>query len=440
MIENRDSAGATIRPARTLFRGLPLLCALGCNRAPEVQLDEPRAVSATTSVGVAPMFTVSQNGAEAVAWVSAPGGGTDGRLYISVAEGAPVELRDSLGPVQAHGEAPPKIAYGPDGALNAVYEVGKLVPGQRYPLTALRFTRSTDGGRTWSAPVSVTTDGDFGAHNFHSFYAAPDSTLYASWLDGSTGKSAAFITSSRDGGRTWSAARRASVGEACPCCRTAIAAARNGTVYLAWRNVYAGNLRDIVVARSDDRGQTWSEPVRVHADQWVFDGCPHAGPALQVDAQDRLHVAWWTGRPKAAGVYYARSSDGGRTFGEPVALGIAEFSQPAHAQLGLAGAGTVVAAWDDGTRKSPQVVLRVSRDGGATFGPAQAASAPGRAAGFPVLAVYGERLAVAWSEQSPEAAARENDAMEHAEHDQSAVMGLHAVGDAQVLMRRGTLR
>ena len=65
------------------------------------------------------MFALSPTGKRAVAWVSAPGGGTDGRLYVSTG-GAPSELRDSLGPIEPHGEAPPKMAYGPDGTLYAL--------------------------------------------------------------------------------------------------------------------------------------------------------------------------------------------------------------------------------------------------------------------------------------------------------------------------------
>ena len=233
---------------------------------------------------------------------------------------------------------------------------------------------------------------------------------------------------------------RADAGEACPCCRTAIATSPDGkTAYLAWRGVLPGNIRDVVVARSEDGGRTWGAPVRVHADGWVFDGCPHAGPALQVDSAGRVHVAWWTGKEGAAGVFYARSDDGARTFGAPVPLGVAPFSRPAHAQLALGPGGAVVAAWDDGTVKVPRVVMRVSRDGGASFAPAVALSAAGRAAGYPVvgLARDGRQVTVAWSEQSAEAAAH---AAGHPDmKDPKAVQKLHPVGDAQVLVRRGSL-
>ena len=418
-----------------------LICAAACRPESRVTLAEARPVSTRTSVGAAPMVAVSAGGPRATAWVSAPGGGSDGRLYVAVDSGtgataAPVELSDPLGPIEAHGEAPPKLAYGADGSLYALYVVGKEVPGRRFPLSALRFTRSADGGRTWTAPASVTDAAEFGSYNFHAMLVAPDGAVYVAWLDGRNGKSAAYVTHSTDGGRSWAPNTRMGAGEACPCCRTALAAGANGVVYAAWRNVAPGNVRDVVVARSSDGGRTWGDAVPVHADNWVFDGCPHAGPALQVDARGRLHATWWTGRPSAAGVYYAYSDDGGRTFSEPEAMGTAGFSRPAHVQLALGDSGRVVAAWDDGTVKLPRVLLRVSRDGGASWGAAEAVSAEGRVATFPVLAVSGRRLTVLWSDESPSDA--EHEAQGHPNmKDPNARMGLPRVGQRRVVARDG---
>lgn len=429
-----------IPKSRARWSALALaLSVAACGRGAAVQFSEPHVVSAPTTVGAAPMFAIAPDGRQATAWISAPHGGTDGRLYVSTGDTL-AELRDSLGPIEPHGEAPPKIAYAPDGSLAALYVVGRVAPGRRFPLGALRFARSADGGRTWSAPVTVTDDSVFGSHNFHALHVARDGTIYVAWLDGRSGTSAAYITRSDDGGRTWARNRPIAPGqEACPCCRTAIATAAGGTVYAAWRAVLPGSIRDIVVARSTDRGETWSAPVRVHADDWVIDACPHAGPALAADDRGHLHVAWWTGKEGAAGAYYARSDDGGRTFGNVVPLGTAQFSRPAHVQLALGDSGLVMVAWDDGTLQTPRIALRVSRDGGAHFAPAQMVSAEGRAASFPVLGVTGHQVTLAWTEQSPEAARAAEDARPDMT-DPHAVMGLPAVGESRVVVRTGAVQ
>lgn len=411
----------------------------GCGDHDKIQLSEPRTVSAPTSVGTAPMFAVSETGTQATAWISAPGGGSDGRLYVSVGGAPPSELRDSLGPIEAHGEAPPKIAYASDGSLAALYVVGKVAPGKRFPLGALRFARSPDGGKSWEAPVTVTDDSVFGAHNFHALHVARDGTIYAAWLDGRSGESHAFATRSEDGGKTWAPNHPISTGEACPCCRTALATAPGGVVYAAWRAVLPGNVREIVVARSNDRGSTWSTPVRVQTDNWQVDACPHAGPALAVDSKERLHVTWWSGKEGGAGVFYARSDDGGKSFQHVAPLGTAEFSQPAHVQLAIGDSGLVAVAWDDGTLQTPRIALRISRDGGDDFAPARYISAQGRAASFPVLAVNGNELTVAWTEQSADYA--HTVAAAHPDmKDPHASMGLEQVGESEVLVRSGEIR
>jgi len=207
---------------------------------------------------------------------------------------------------------------------------------------------------------------------------------------------------------------------------------------MAWRHVYPGSVRDIVVARSNDQGATWSEPVRVQADDWKFDACPHAGPAIATDANGTLHVTWWTGKEGSAGVYYARSTGGGKTFAPALALGVAKYSRPAHAQLALGANNRVIVAWDDGTKEIPRVVVRVSSDGGSHFADPAAVSDAGRAASFPVLSVSGDSLAIAWSEvsaESPTAAATVA-----AKANRKAAKGLEAVGDAKVFVRRGVLQ
>jgi hypothetical protein len=427
----RVNALAVIGTAATLLAG--------CGGHEKIQLSESRMVSAPTSVGAAPMFAVSDSGKQAMAWVSAPEGGSDGRLYVSVGGGPPSELRDSLGPIEPHGEAPPKIAYASDGSLDALYVVGKVAPGKRFPLGALRFARSPDGGKTWEQPVTITDDSAFGSHNFHALHIARDGTIYAAWLDGRSGKSHAFATRSEDGGKTWAPNHPISTGEACPCCRTALATAPGGVVYAAWRAVLPGNIREIVVARSNDRGSTWSTPVRVQTDNWQVDACPHAGPALAVDSNERLHVTWWSGKEGAAGVFYARSDDGGKSFTNVTPLGTEEFSQPAHVQLAIGDSGTVAVAWDDGTLQTPRIALRVSRDGGGRFAPLRYISAEGRAASFPVLAMNGSELTVAWTEQSADYARTVATARPNMK-DPHASMGLEKVGESQVLVRSGELR
>lgn len=416
-----------------------LLALVACG-APAPEFGEAVVVSAATGVGAAPMYAVAPDGREAIAWVSAEDAGTDGRLYVRVDGGDSSHstvLADPLGPIEPHGEAPPKLAWSPDGSLHALYVVAKVVPGRRFPVSALRHVRSTDGGATWSDPRTVTDDTlVFGSHNFHALHAAADGSVIAAWLDGRTGQSAAFLSRSTDGGQSWGANQRLGTGEACPCCRTAIASAADGSVWVAWRAVLPGSIRDIVVARSTDGGATFSAPERVHADDWVFEACPHAGPSLVTDRDGRPHIAWWTGREGRSGVWYARAGDDGR-FGEPIALSEMGAMRPVHVQLAMEG-DVVAAAWDDATAAVPRVMVRVSRDGGRRFGAPVTLSAAGEAALFPVIGLAQGRLTVAWTQKAADVHHHDEAAMPDMS-DAGAVKGLNAVGQAAVIVRRADL-
>ncbi|HEY7233301.1 MAG TPA: sialidase family protein [Gemmatimonadaceae bacterium] len=409
-----------------------------------------KVLTSPTGGGAAPVFAVSPSGNLALAWVSAPNGGSDGRLYVrsDAAQpdtSRPVELRDPLGSLSIYGEVPPKVAFAPNGALYAAYIVTKLVPGKRWPQNALRFAVSRDGGAHWDTPTTVTGDSVFGSYDDHALHVAPDGTIYLSWLAmASDDTSHAYFSRSADGGKTWSKPAVIDQDRACPCCRTTMASGPDGALYVAWRKRFAapgGEERDIVVAKSTDKGVSWNAPVRVHADAWKVNYCPDAGPSVKVGRDGTVHVAWWTGKEGSAGTQYARSGDGGRTFSAPVALGLAQYSRAAHIQVTL-GSGIdsslVVATWDDGTRRVPQVVTRISRDAGRTFGPAITVSDSQHEAGYPVVAVRGDTIVVAWQERTLAAAAAESASLAKKDTLDPATY-VNNVGALQVVTRRGVI-
>jgi hypothetical protein len=422
------------------------LLVTACGARPKVaplELAPAQVISQETENGATPMFLATPSGARVVAWVSAPDGGPDGSLNLSVTPAGAARplptstVRDPLGAIEAHGEAPPRLAADSAGAISVLYAVGKEVPGQRFPVSAMRFIRSTDQGRTWSEPITVNDGHEFGSHNFHALTVAPNGSLLATWLDAREGHSGVWMSRSSDGGRSWEANRPIYSDPTCPCCRTSVAVAADSTIYVAWRAILVGDVRDVVVTRSTDGGQTWAPPVRPRPDGWVYPGCPHAGPSLQVDAHGQVHVAWWTGKEGEAGVYYARSDDKGETFtAQPIATG--DRARPAHAQLALAPAGGVYVVWDDGLSDMPRILARRSEDNGRSFGRESVLSDPGVAASFPVVAVYGDSVAVAWG-QTTAAEHRAQMAARVDMSDPKAIQQLPRVGQSEILLRAGRL-
>ena len=372
---------------------LTLALLVGCaDRVPDAALADDAGGLPADASGLA---LASLPTGDAVAWVDSLR-----RLVVRPADGgAPVVVAGD--DVSSHTQAGPRLARAvpdgvaaSDGGLVVAYVVEQAVEGRRFPASDLRVARSDDGGRTWSVPVQPYADPGFATgHTFHSLAAGPDGTVVVAWLDGtardrarqqtagaghavpvhlvhegedhSAGRGGAadpgtqlVVAHSTDGGRTFATPATVASGT-CQCCRTALAVAPDGAVYAAWRHIFDGGERDMAVARSDDGGATWGAPVRVHRDGWAIDGCPHSGPAVTVDAEGTVHVAWSTGAPGRTGVWHAASADRGATFGMPQPLA-------APAPLGQVRAATVdghaVLAFENTATRTVSVVRAGARD------------------------------------------------------------------------------
>jgi hypothetical protein len=386
----------------------------GCGRS-----RSPIGAPATVASGVSsPTLARAADGSVIVAWI-----GGDGNVYVARRTpdggfGEPVRANDVSGEAAPHEQAPSQTAVGPNGEVYVVWQTRVPIAGRRFPASDLRLARSTDGGGTFE-PAHTVND-DAGAtptsHTFHDLYVAEDGTVYASWIDGRTTESArrdqphhggahdqgplgpeVRVARSADGGRTFSASVVVD-RDACPCCRTSLARAPDGALYVAWRKIFAHDVRDVVVARSRDGGASFEAPVRVYADNWVYPGCPHAGPSLAVDDAGTVHVVWYTGAQGRAGLYLATSRDAGETFGEPVPLndGVAPVS---HARLAPADGGVWI-AWEDRgasggrvrlSRCGPDGKVRASGD----LGDGRAPAVAGGPAGPAVAWLLGDTLRVA---------------------------------------------
>jgi hypothetical protein len=361
-----------------------------------------------------------------VAWIAAEGGASNVFLARVEPDGgmeASVRVNDRPGDAAPHEQAPAQVAAGPDGAVYVLWQNNVKVPGRRFPASDLRFARSAYGGRTFSPAITVNDDagGVPSSHTFHDLAVAPDGTVWVSWID-SRAKDAARaarprsaapaaagghghkhmgdddlppseirIAKSTDGGRTFGPGMVVDTAP-CPCCRTSLAFGADGSVYLAWRKEYGGDVRDVVVARLGTGEAAFSAPVRVHADAWVFPACPHSGPSLAVDARGRVHVGWYTGREGRQGLWYARSDDLGRTFGVPVALVTGEDVPPSQVALSARGAD-VLAAWDDRPAEGRRIALaRIGADG-------EMVRMEGGAGRIPSMEARGDGALVAWHDR-----------------------------------------
>ena len=127
-----------------------------------------------------------------------------------------------------------------------------------------------------------------------------------------------------------------------------IAADADGTLHVVYA-IPLNEQRGIYHTRSDDGGETWSPSHQVFdaaAAEWVVADYPR----LAMDEQGTLHAVWvrspLPGSGPPEGIFHARSDDGGDTWSEPERIGLGAYARP---QLAASSNGEVHVVWNEVT-------------------------------------------------------------------------------------------
>jgi hypothetical protein len=213
-------------------------------------------------------------------------------------------------PVQG-GEATsdPWLSVGGDGTAYLA-----SLPGRRRGRleTSVVVNRSTDGGRTWSEPVTVSADRRGNDKETLTAHPRRAGVAYVVWTRDVTG---AMFSRTTDGGATWSPQRAVPDGDTLIDVRLTVL--RDDTLVLT--AISETFRRDVVALRSRDDGATWSAPVRVaRTDRREPDDADNPRRLLRTSllhspalaANGRLHVAFPVGVGSRGGVYLSSSADG----------------------------------------------------------------------------------------------------------------------------------
>jgi hypothetical protein len=194
------------------------------------------------------------------------------------------------------------------------------------------FSRSTDSAKTWAKPVRISTRAGWPRDDNGSVVGilgtvATDGTQYIIWNEGLN----VTMTTSKDGGKTFEPSRPIfdvgppyfggaggipGVPRAMGFPQVGIDS-QKGTLYVTWSDFRNGDV-DVFLARSSDRGRTWTKSMRVNDDP-IHDGADQFLQWMAVDPKDgSVNVQFYDRRDDPAnrqtGVTIARSTDGGQTF------------------------------------------------------------------------------------------------------------------------------
>jgi hypothetical protein len=232
----------------------------------------------------------------------------------------------------------PWVAFAPDGTVHQISlstSGGDFATGSA---NAVLASRSSDGGRTWSNPVTLIRDGASAFNDKETLTADPADArfVYAVWdriTQGAGGTS--HFARTTDGGASWEPARAIyDPGPSAQTIANLIRVLPDGTLV----NMYAWLRGDAIVTdgrveviRSTDRGVTWSQPIRVSSFRPLGARDPVTGqvirdgsivPQMAVAPNGALYVVWQDSRFSGArdAIALSRSSDGGLTWSAPVSL------------------------------------------------------------------------------------------------------------------------
>ena len=237
--------------------------------------------------------------------------------------------------------------------------------------SVILFSRSTDDGVTWSKPADISDvpglprDDNGGLEGFDGT-VTPDGVLHVVWTNGDR----IIYKTSSDGGKTFTP-DRAIIKTAPAMFKPAnvyrgngfpqIASDNSGRLFITWSDYRNGDI-DVFESHSSGSDKVWSPPVRVNNDP-LHDGADQFMQWLAVDrATGDVDVIFYDRRMDPlnvrAWVVVARSTDGGKTFGNYL-MSDSSFI-PDGAFIGdyngiAAFDGRVYGAW---TEQVPRVELR----------------------------------------------------------------------------------
>ncbi len=306
-------------------------------------------------------------------------------LLVSVAlAGLPVALADP---------APALASSGTTYTVGAVTEVSASCSGQNAEVeqaadpnagyvyatwmgcNGIAFARSADGGRSFGTPISVPGSVGSNVNAWDPAVAiAPDGTVYAAFMIAKASQWYPVVAASFDHGATFSQVSSLIPPDAKNWGdRDFIAVGPDGTVYVTWDYgpertsvtylcssggscAFATGDLNAVIQRSTDHGKTWS------AMSDISPGFPASGgdsAPLLVEPGGRIDVLYQgyqitnttTYAMNPAYSYFTSSTDQGRTWSAPVAVGPGEGTMSLaewwiDGDIAMDAGGNLYATWD----------------------------------------------------------------------------------------------
>jgi len=196
--------------------------------------------------------------------------------------------------------------------------------------------------------------------------------IYLTWWDNKTGNNEVFFARSNDGGKSFD--KEINLSNAKGGSADSQVAAQGNNVYVTWWDNKTGDWQ-VFSKASNDNGKSFGDTVNLK----IIGNSPvktlKAPPSntISVDtvvaaSGNNEYVVWWDNSTGNWDISFAKSSDGGKTFGDSINISNSSDARSVGARM-IAQGNNVYVSWIDIDKNTEQkqVLFRESNDNGQTF-------------------------------------------------------------------------
>ncbi len=315
-----------------------------------------------------------------------------------------VKVNQVAEPIIAKEESRPKIKLDAKGHIYLSWASKTENPKSPHSGN-IRFSYSHDGGKTFSAPITLNDDNQLIGHGFDSLAIGKQGEVFVTWLDArdtvaakQAGKefvgSSLYYSWSNDGGKHFTP-NKSAAAHTCQCCRLQTEIDTDNTPVVVWRHIFEGGIRDHALLHFKD----WDTPeqlTRISYENWEIDACPHHGMGFSIAEDGTYHAVWFSNSTTHQGLFYGYSTDKGKTFSKPFNFAQQGAGHPHVLALGK----QVFIVWQHFDGKLTQAQLLTSQDGGVSWSQPVTLAKTVQKVDRPFLVSDGKKVYLSWHIQS----------------------------------------
>ena len=255
----------------------------------------------------------------------------------------------------------PAIDVDANDNLYLMMSVATAPASEHRPHSQIFFTKSADFGATWDNLPQTRNLSRSPGEAFGPSLAVSKSgklRLYVSYHDNSSGTYQAHLLATKKKVKFRRPVNITPHKEGAYAPRVALDSSE--TVHIVWGDTKGGTTK-VLYARSTDLGLSFNEPIDISVS-------PGAGfdPEIAVDSSDAINVAWEDTAPGPSVIMFSRSTDGGASFSEPkqISSGTGEATEAA---IATDSSGRISVVWVDTSAGNAEAFYARSTDAGASF-------------------------------------------------------------------------